>query len=164
MYKAIIGDTSFEIETKGQEIFLDGAPFSWNIVSTQDNHFHIIHDKKSYRAEIVKIDKATRTMTVKVNNHSYSVAVKDKLDLLLEQMGMSKLTTNHISSIKAPMPGLIVDVRIAEGAEVKQNDPLIVLEAMKMENIIKSPVDGTIKSVHVKKGDSVEKNQVLIEF
>jgi len=69
-----------------------------------------------------------------------------------------------VNSIKAPMPGLIIDLKVKEGDVVKLNDPLIVLEAMKMENIIKSPGEGTVKVVKVRKGQSVEKSQVLIEF
>ena len=55
-------------------------------------------------------------------------------------------------------------MKVKPGDAVKQGDPLFILEAMKMENIIKSPGEGTVKAVKAKKGDSVEKNQVLIEF
>jgi biotin carboxyl carrier protein len=79
-------------------------------------------------------------------------------------MGMNNANAGNVITIKAPMPGLIIDLKVKEGDAVKQNDPLIVLEAMKMENIIKSPGDGVVKSVKVTKGVSVEKNQVLIEF
>ncbi|MCL4139960.1 UNVERIFIED_CONTAM: hypothetical protein GTU68_044878 [Idotea baltica] len=62
------------------------------------------------------------------------------------------------------MPGLIIDISVTKNQEVKENQPLLILEAMKMENIITSPKDGIIKSISVKKGDAVEKNQLLIEF
>jgi biotin carboxyl carrier protein len=62
------------------------------------------------------------------------------------------------------MPGLIIDLKVNQGDIVKAGDTLLILEAMKMENIIKSTGEGTVKNVKVKKGDSVEKNQVLIEF
>ncbi len=62
------------------------------------------------------------------------------------------------------MPGLVLDLRVNEGESVKKGDPILVLEAMKMENIIKSPIDGTIKKINVKKGLAVEKNQVLVHF
>ena len=62
------------------------------------------------------------------------------------------------------MPGMIIDLRVKAGDQVKAGDPLLVLEAMKMENIIKAPGEGTVKQVKIKKGDTVEKNQVLIEF
>ncbi|MBY0435500.1 MAG: acetyl-CoA carboxylase biotin carboxyl carrier protein subunit, partial [Cyclobacteriaceae bacterium] len=69
-----------------------------------------------------------------------------------------------VNAVKAPMPGLIIDLRVNAGDTVKTGDPLLVLEAMKMENIIKAPGDGTVKQVKIKKGDSVEKGQLLIEF
>ncbi len=62
------------------------------------------------------------------------------------------------------MPGLIIDLRVKDGDAVMPGDPLLILEAMKMENMIKASAAGIVKSVKVKKGDSVEKNQVLIEF
>ena len=62
------------------------------------------------------------------------------------------------------MPGLIIDLKIKAGDTVQQGDPLLILEAMKMENILKSPGEGVIKNLKVKKGDHVEKGQVLIEF
>ena len=62
------------------------------------------------------------------------------------------------------MPGLVIDVCISEGDKIKKGDKIIVLEAMKMENIIKSPTDGIIKKINVNKGMAVEKNQILINF
>jgi biotin carboxyl carrier protein len=62
------------------------------------------------------------------------------------------------------MPGLVLDVRVKEGDEVKKGDPLLVLEAMKMENILKSPAHAKIKKINVNKGQAVEKNQVLVSF
>jgi biotin carboxyl carrier protein len=62
------------------------------------------------------------------------------------------------------MPGLIIELKVKNGDVVKPGDTLLILEAMKMENIIKSPGEGVVKTVKIKKGESVEKNQVLIEF
>ncbi len=90
--------------------------------------------------------------------------LKDKFDLLLEKMGLNSAVAGKIITVKAPMPGLIIDLRVKAGDTVSTGDPLIILEAMKMENIIKATGDGTVASVKVKQGDSVEKNQVLIEF
>ncbi|MEM6802764.1 MAG: DUF2118 domain-containing protein, partial [Bacteroidota bacterium] len=60
--------------------------------------------------------------------------------------------------------GLVHSISVSEGDEVKEGDALIILEAMKMENVIKSPTDGVIAKVHVKEKDSVEKNSVMINF
>jgi biotin carboxyl carrier protein len=62
------------------------------------------------------------------------------------------------------MPGLILEISISEGQEVKENDALLILEAMKMENVIKSPRDGIIKSIKVKQTEAVDINSLLIEF
>jgi biotin carboxyl carrier protein len=62
------------------------------------------------------------------------------------------------------MPGLVVEVRLKEGDTVQKGDALVVLQAMKMENILKSPTDAVIKKIHIKKGDAIEKNQIMITF
>ena len=153
MYKATIGDKSFDVES-----------LDWDLVEYSPNCFHIIHNKKSYLAEIVKSDASTKTFTIKVNGVVQTIVLKDKFDLLLEKMGMTSANTSKINNIKAPMPGLIIDLKIKAGDTVTPGDALLILEAMKMENVIKASAAATVKSVKVKKGDSVEKGQILIEF
>lgn len=154
----------FEVESSSDGLMLDGKSFVWDIAQIAEGYFHILHNNKSYKAEVVKSDRATKTFTLKINNHIHTVEVKDKFDLLLEKLGMSNNAAGKVNNIKAPMPGLIIDVKIKVGDMVKINDPLLILEAMKMENVLKSPGEGIVKTVTVKKGDKVEKNQVLIEF
>ena len=64
-------------------------------------------------------------------------------------------------TVESPMPGTILDIKVASGATVKSGDVLFVLEAMKMENEIVAPQDGTVASINVNKGDSVEAGQTL---
>lgn len=156
--------SAFEVESTSDGLLLDNTLFSWDITQVAESYFHILHNNKSYKAEVVKSDRVAKTFTLKINNHIHTVEVKDKFDLLLEKLGMSAAAGNKVNNIKAPMPGLIIDVKIKAGDSVKINDPVLILEAMKMENVLKSPGEGTIKSISVKKGDKVEKNQVLIEF
>ena len=79
-------------------------------------------------------------------------------------MGFEVGTSKNISHIEAPMPGLILDIPVSEGDEVKEGDALLVLEAMKMENVILSPRDGVIGKIAVEKGAAVDKKSLLIEF
>lgn len=128
------------------------------------NHFHIIRDNKSFDVEILDADLDAKTMLVKVNGRDYEVALTDRYDELLKSLGMDKAMSSKVNEMKAPMPGLVLDVRVTEGQVVAKGDALIVLEAMKMENILKSPADLTIKKIVAKKGNAVEKNQVLVTF
>lgn len=164
MYKAIVNNKSFEIEQQSDDFTVNGEMFQWDLSKISDGHFHILHQQKSYRAEVVKVEAATKTCVIKINGRTYPVELKDKFDLLLEKMGMNSQASSKVNNIKAPMPGLIIDLKVKEGDVVNAGDVLLILEAMKMENIIKSPGEGIVKSVKVKKGNSVEKGQVLIEF
>jgi biotin carboxyl carrier protein len=129
-----------------------------------ESEYHVLQNNKSYKAEISKADFNKILYQVKVNNKTYNVQIFNDLDVLIKTMGFTIGTTKNVNSIKAPMPGLILEINIKEGQEVKEDTPLLILEAMKMENIITSPKDGIIKSISVSKGDAVEKNQLLIEF
>lgn len=138
--------------------------FKWSILPLQDNSFHIIKNYCSYTAEIVNVNRETKTMDVKVNNTVYTMKVNDRYDELIHQMGFDKALSQKLKELKAPMPGLVVEVLAQPGAAVKPGDALLVLEAMKMENLLKSPGDGVVKAIKVKKGNAVEKGQVLIVF
>ena len=164
MYQAKINGKAFDVVPTDDKFTINGESFQWNLSKYSEGNFHIIYKNKSYRAEVVKVDTTTKTFTLKINNKLQTVEVKDKFDLLLEKMGMTSGASGKVNNIKAPMPGLVIDMKVKAGDSVKTGDALLILEAMKMENIIKSPGDAIIKNVKAKKGDSVEKGQVLIEF
>ncbi len=164
MFQTKVNGKNFEIEKNEEGFTINGEPFQWDFVKISEGYFHILHKNKSYRAEVVKADRATKTFQFKINNKIQTVELKDKFDLLLEKMGMANGASAKINNIKAPMPGLVIDLKVKTGDTVKAGDPLLILEAMKMENILKSPGDGTIKNLKTKKGDTVDKGQVLIEF
>jgi biotin carboxyl carrier protein len=164
MYKAAVNGKQFEIVSDDGVLTLDGEAVNWDLAEIGEGYFHILHRYKSYRAELVKHDAAAKTFSFKINGRLYTVALKNKFDMLLDKMGMSASAVAKVNNIKAPMPGLIVDMRVKIGDTVEAGDTLVILEAMKMENSIKSPGAGTVRNVKVRKGDSVEKGQVLIEF
>lgn len=164
MFKATVNNASFDIVSGENGYVINGEESLTDISPLGGNLFSILHKNKSYTAELVKYDRKAKTFLVKVNGRKFEVQVKDQFDQLLEKMGMSAASSARINSIKAPMPGLIIDLKVKDGQAVSQNEPLLILEAMKMENVIKSPADAVVKSVKVQKGKSVEKGQVMIEF
>ncbi|REH01204.1 acetyl-CoA carboxylase biotin carboxyl carrier protein subunit [Flavobacterium aquicola] len=137
---------------------------SLDAVPTGVNEFHILHQNLPYKAEIISSDFNHKRYTVKVNNTNYIVAISNPLDILIKEMGFEVGSAKQVNAIKAPMPGLILEISVTIGQTVKENDNLIILSAMKMENSFLSPRDGVIKSISVKTGEAVEKGQLLIEF
>ena len=133
-------------------------------VSLESNKFHVLKEHKPYKAVIVSADFLSKKYTITVNKNTYEVAISDTLDNLIKSMGIERGRTKVVNTIKAPMPGLILEISVAVGQTVKENDPLLILEAMKMENSFLSPRDGVIKSIAVEKGNAVDKGQLLIEF
>ncbi|MGZ3873305.1 MAG: acetyl-CoA carboxylase biotin carboxyl carrier protein subunit [Mucilaginibacter sp.] len=113
---------------------------------------------------MISFSAEEKTASIKVNNNIYNIAAKDQFDILLDKLGLSSLSAATVSEVKAPMPGMVLKVFVAEGMDVKKGDNLFVLEAMKMENIIKAPADVVVKKIKIKPGDKVEKGQVLMMF
>lgn len=165
MYQLKVNEKfNFEVsETQGAWT-VNGKPMELDTLVIKDNLLHVLHHHTSYRVEIVSFSKEEKTASIKVNGHTYSIAIKDRFDDLLHQLGLDNLQSTKVAELKAPMPGLVLSVLVNEGDKIKKGDNLLVLEAMKMENIIKSPTDVTIKSIKIKPSDKVEKNQVLIQF
>ena len=135
-----------------------------DIIETSNDEFHLLTNDRSVTAKVVDSNFYKKEYTVEINHNLYAVRIENQLDQLIDAMGFSMSSVKHIDNIKAPMPGLILEVSIIDGQEVKEDDQLLILEAMKMENVITSPRNGVIKKVAVMKGEAVQKSQLLIEF
>ena len=156
-YRVKVNDT-YDFEFTQEEVETLDAQ------QTSDSHYHLLKENRSFNAEIFKPDFLNRKYDIKINSNVYSVKINNDLDMLIDEMGLSLGSMHQVNDIKAPMPGLILEVNVKEGDEVKEGDYLLVLEAMKMENTLTAPRDGIVKSVSVSRTDTVEKNQLLIEM
>jgi biotin carboxyl carrier protein len=164
-YQVKVNDVNnFEIEVAKNGLRVNNEVITFDAVALTAAHSHILYQNKSYKVEIVAFYQEEKSVSIKVNGNIYRVEVADQYDLLLKKLGMDNLQTNKVQEIKAPMPGLVLNVLVEVGQEVNKGDNLLVLEAMKMENILKSTTAGTIKEIKVIKGNKVEKNQVLLQF
>jgi len=93
------------------------------------------------------------------------IKITSSIDKLLSDLGISSIGKQKINEIKAPMPGLIRKILIHPGDILDPGSPVLILEAMKMENIIKSPpIEVKVKKVLVEEGKTVEKGSVMILF
>ena len=135
-----------------------------DIVPQDGGGFHMLYDDKAYHAHFIASDFDQKRYTVQVNGQTFQIRISDELDALIGKMGFTHADSKLVSTVTAPMPGLILDTMASVGDEVAVEQPLLILEAMKMENVITSPRAGIIKTIAVHKGDTVEKNAALVEF
>ncbi len=160
-------DKSYKAQFEGNDFqsgLLNGNAFEWDLEKINDRKFHIIKDNVSYRVEMLSANHSEKSYFIKVNGKKFKMQLQDQFDALLKKLGMEDLNDSKVTELKAPMPGLVIDIKVEAGTEIKKGDTLMVLEAMKMENVLKSPTDGVIKSIEIEKGIAVEKNQILITF
>ena len=153
-----------ELDNTGNSGLLNGGAFAWDVIKTKGNSYSIIKDNKSYNLEVLEVKAEEKLFVIKVDGIKYQFNAKDKYDELLHSLGMDNLASKKVSDLKAPMPGLVLEISVKGGQQVSKGDALLILEAMKMENVIKSPTDGVIKSISVNKGETVEKNQLILNF
>lgn len=157
MFKIKVND-AFNFESSEEDIK------KLDVIKTNNKHYHILQNNTSIEAEVLSSNFNKKTYTIKVNNNDYNVVINDSLDQQIEALGFEIGASKKVNSIKAPMPGLILEINVKVGQEVAENDALLILEAMKMENVINSPREGIIKSIAVNQGETVDKNNLLIEF
>ncbi|MCA0932530.1 biotin/lipoyl-binding protein [Lutimonas saemankumensis] len=129
-----------------------------------ENQLHLIFDNESVVAKVIEKDFLQRKYKIQIDSNFYEITIPHPLDDLIKEMGYSSGSSKIIDSIKAPMPGSIIEIKVKEGQKVKEGETLLILEAMKMENAITSPKDTVIKELFVKEGESVDKNKLLIDF
>lgn len=161
MYKATVNN-QYELEIAGTSV--NGSERNVDISPLGEGKFHIILDNQSYNADVVAVDQRSKTVVLNINGQEFSILLEDDFDQMLESMGMDKDAGATVSEVTSPMPGLVLDVQVKVGDTVEKDQALLVLEAMKMENVIAAPNDGIIAAVEVSAQDKVDKNQVLVRF
>ncbi|MBN8680835.1 MAG: biotin/lipoyl-binding protein [Chitinophagales bacterium] len=140
-------------EAKNLDIVPDGA-----------GKYQIIYQERSYKAELLEADYQARQFSFRINGAKYTLHIADHYERLVKQLGLHTASGVKQNTIKAPMPGLVLNIMVAPGQSVSKGDALLILEAMKMENVLKAANDGTVKSIAVQKGAAVEKGQLLLEM
>lgn len=146
------------------QVSVNDHQIDWDAVSLPNASYTIIADNKSYTASVVAVDRAKKTLSLSVNNNIYDIQIQEPIDILLSKMGLDISKMQKIEPIKAPMPGLILKILVTEGQAIKKGEPVLILEAMKMENVFKAPNDATVKAIKITERQAVEKGEILIEL
>ena len=162
-YDVVIGKKTHNvIITKSGEFFyeirVDGTLFEVDARKTQNNLWtmligHHVHD--------VDVLSANGTMTIAIDGDTYETEVIDELRKTLRER-KGKFEPEGAQEVKAPMPGKVVKILVQPGTIVNEGEGLIIVEAMKMENLLKSLIKGVVKEVFVKEGQAVEARMKLI--
>lgn len=155
IYKVIIDD--IEIDVSEQDIA------DLNASSISEGH-QVLQDSKSYICTKPEVGQNPKTGKITVNKKKFEFEIKDSYDQLVDSMGLNIAAITKLTDIIAPMPGLILDIMVKEGDTLTEGDSILILEAMKMENVLKAEGDGVVKSINCCIGDTVDKGQVMIEM
>lgn len=153
-----------KVNDSSQFSFTESDINSLDIINLSPTKLQILQNNKS---RIFTLDHSSfydKTYTLSENSEKYQIKIQNELDSFIQDIGLSATSSKKSNTIKAPMPGFILNINIKEGQEVSEGDDLLILEAMKMENTITSPKAGVVKSINIKTGETVEKGQLMIEL
>lgn len=157
-YMTIVNNKQFEVEIlKDGTVLVNGKVHEVDFLSLQESLYSIIQNDKSYE---IAIEEDHGTYELLLAGRLYEATVLDQRALLMAQRKGGLVAGS--GEINSPMPGLIVDVLVQVGDDVKQGQTVVILESMKMQNELKAPRDGRIQTVNCKAGQSVEKGNLLV--
>jgi acetyl/propionyl-CoA carboxylase alpha subunit len=158
-------DSTFKIKVNEFEfLFTKSETEAADLIKRSPGEFNLIKNHRSINATVIEADMTGKKLKIGLEGETFEVEIKDELDQQLEKMGFGAASAKHIKEIKAPMPGLVLEIAVTDGQEVNQGDKILILEAMKMENCIMIHANATIKKIMVSAGQAVEKGQVLVEL
>ena len=163
MYKASIGSDDVQVVT-GKDASVNGVPVDIEFVKSATNSFKMRMKGVEKDADLVKLDKENKLVIVRIEGKKFAVQIKEPVDLMLDKLGINSKSTKKVNNLKAPMPGLVIKILAEQGKHYKAGDALMILEAMKMENVFKAAADVTIKAIEITERQTVEKGQILMVF
>lgn len=160
-YITKIGDEEFTIEIlDDRRVILNGKEYIVDFDALSDQPvYSLVVDGQSYEALVYPGEDLWQVLML---GRYYPAKVEDERDQKLHSTNLKSAVRGKIFQLKAPMPGLIIDIPVEESQKVKEGDVLIILESMKMQNEMKSTRDGVVKRIYVEAGESVVQHQTLI--
>ncbi len=143
------------------------APTDFN-VTMHGETYHIRvtgagHKSEEQRPFFVTVDGVPEQILIETLTETVPTEA-GVVDTRRASRGSKRPKASKEGHVTSSMPGTIVDILVKAGAKVKAGDPVLVIEAMKMENEVPAPVGGTVKTVNVAKGDSVNPDEALVEI
>jgi len=162
MYRANVNDEIlFSLELNDKVYSVNNQSYAPQITKLNDNTYLVVVLNKPYTVTIDSQDKSSRHFRIYINNRLYTV----QLQHISEGKSLDINRPSKASEIlRAPMPGIIAEILVKDGDAVLDGQPLLILKAMKMENIIRASHDAIVKKVAVGVNQIIAKDEVLIQF
>ena len=135
-----------------------------DIIDLNEGRAHLILGHRGYTFELVDLDRSTKTVTMIYNGEKYTVEIQEEVEQLVESLGLNVVKNKAVGEVSAPMPGKVLDILVENGQAVEEGTPLLILEAMKMENIIKAEGQGIVTEIYTEKGATVDKGGPLLKI
>ncbi|MDM8518956.1 biotin/lipoyl-containing protein [Anaerolineales bacterium HSG6] len=159
-YITTVDDKQFTIDiNRDGQVTVDGQVIDIEIEQMLDSTMYsIIIGGESHD---IRMTVEEDEYEVLLSGEIFDVTVEDERTRRLAGLKGSSGVTGEVT-IKAPMPGVVVEILVEVGQEVAKGDVVLILESMKMQNEFKSPRDGTVKNIRVNAGDTVDQNAVLL--
>jgi biotin carboxyl carrier protein len=161
---AVNGNNSLQVASEDGLLSVNGVAAPADIQWQPNGLISILYRNKSYTAVVEKTDIASKEIVLRIDGKRFVLTVKEEIDLLLASMGMNMSAAQKAAPLKAPMPGMVLKVLVSPGQVVNKGDGLLILEAMKMENVLKASGTATVKAIRTEEKTAVEKGAVLIEM
>lgn len=155
---------TFSVVNEEGNLYINDVPAIWDSEWQANSLISILYNNKSYTALVESIDKKNKEISLRINGRVYKTNIKEPIDQLLTSMGMDLKAMQKAEPVKAPMPGMVLKVLVTPGQQINKGDGMLVLEAMKMENILKAAGSATVKAIKVTERTAVEKGAILIEL
>ncbi|MEO8357082.1 MAG: biotin/lipoyl-containing protein [Chloroflexota bacterium] len=145
-----------------KHVSVDGKVYEVDFESVSGQPvYSLIVDGRSHESYIYPGEDSWQVL---LRGRLYPVLVEDEREKRLRSAAGGGVAETGEYHLRAPMPGLVVTVTVAEGQEVKKGQVILILESMKMQNELKAPRDGTMGRIRVKAGESVEQKQTLLSI
>lgn len=159
-YYATVHGQEFEVELEGERVLVDGEEIDVDLSqSGVPELYSILIDGASYE---VLVEEQRQEYAVTLRGQQFHVQVEDERTRRLNAGRKGPLVPSGELVVKAPIPGLVVKVLVSEGDDIPEDHPLVILEAMKMENEIRSLRAGVVRTVDVSAGQRVEQGAALL--
>lgn len=157
------GNKKFDIiNPLDSKVKIKGKKAEIQIVEDEKGFSYLVYKNKKYHVEI--LEKNQNKYIVMINGVWYSFSIETPISYKRRKTLTRNGTSSRVENVLAPMPGKILDIMVEENSEIKEGEPIVILEAMKMQNEIVSSVNGKIKKINIKQNDTVIKDEIMIEI